>query len=138
MNVRSIFSAASVFLFFLACSPSNDDAAPVVGVNDVKKACEIRVTWKNNETDKCRNCISIATNPECTCSDAQRAYAAKCNDHHLKRASEPSCQEVDKCITGCNSDCACVDSCYAGKDTCRPLANALDGCVAEVCDPECK
>jgi len=123
----------------VACSPSNDEpAAPVVGVNDVKKACEIRTTWKSFETDKCRNCISIATNPVCTCTDAQRAYASKCNDHQIKKANEPTCKDVEGCVLSCNKDCACVDACYAGKDACKTLGNALDGCVAEVCTNECK
>ena len=138
MKIRSLIGALGTIGLFLACSPSNDAEAPVVGVNNVKKACEIRVSWQNRETDKCRNCIAIATNPECTCTDAQRAYAAKCNGHHVKRANEPSCKEVDNCVSTCNSDCNCIDACYAGKEACRPLGNALDGCVAEVCTSECK
>jgi hypothetical protein len=30
-----------------------------------------------------------------------------------------------------------VERCYEGKDACEKLAAAVDGCVAEVCDPYC-
>ncbi len=46
---------------------------------------------------------------------------------------------VDGCVRACaKNDCTCVDGCYAGKPTCRKLASARDGCVAQVCDPSCQ
>jgi len=139
VSVRCFLSSLSVVAFFIACSPAKEEEPPVVGVNDVKKACEIRTTWLKRDSDKCRECIAIATNAACECTDRQRAYAGKCHDHHLKRANEPTCSDVTKCIASCTDSCDCIDKCYEGKDQCRTLSAALDGCVAEVCNTEeCK
>lgn len=140
-------SSASLFTFAMlgltlvvapACSSSSSSsAAPITGVNDALRACEIRAAWKGTSSTPCNNCIGLATTPRCACTDQE--YAGKCSDQTAAKTKEPTCDGVADCISKCaHTDCACADACYAGKATCRTLASAADGCVAEVCDTYCR
>jgi hypothetical protein len=135
------FLSLGLALFALAaapaCSSGSTSSAPIVGVDDVLKACQIRATWTNTSSTPCNNCFGLATTPRCACSDQE--YAGKCNDQTAAKNKEPTCDGTDACVSKCaKGDCACADACYAGKATCRTLASAADGCVAEVCDSYCK
>jgi hypothetical protein len=126
-----------LFLAVIGCSSSSSSpAAPENGVNDVLKACQIRVGWQNATSTACNTCIGLAKAPRCPCSD--REEAGKCSDQTTAKTNEPTCGDVDSCVSACHTDCACVETCYAGKATCKTLASAADGCVAEVCDPSCR
>jgi hypothetical protein len=107
-------------------------------VNDVKKACEIRLSWKGATTSRCTYCLAAAANPPCSCSEKE-PFAGKCETQQSRRSQESSCGDVEECRFKCSaSDCSCLEACYAQKDACRAAAAALDGCVAEICAAECE
>lgn len=133
-------SIATLLLSFAvvvgACT--EDEPPPAItGVNDVVKACGIRAQWTRLSSLECNECVGISTTPLCDCT-ARKDYAAKCHEHQLKRNKEAACEGVGTCTLNCREDCNCVEQCFAGHEACRPIASALDGCVAEVCDPHCR
>ncbi len=129
----------SLILLSVGCS-SSPATTTTNGVNDVLKACQIRATWTSTSSTPCNNCVGISTTPPCACSPED--YAGKCNEQAAAKNKEPTCDGTLACVGKCagppNADCACVDACYAGKATCRALASAADGCVAEICAQYCK
>jgi hypothetical protein len=132
----SLAVASLVFAAAPGCS-SSAPAAPTNGVDDVLKACEIRVPWANTSSTPCNNCIGLSTTPRCPCTDQD--YAGKCSDQTSAKNKEPTCDGTFACVDKCaRTDCACIDGCYASKPACRTLASAADGCVAEICDQYCK
>ncbi len=136
MRKLVLFSALVVAL--LACG-GGDAVAPNNGVDDVKKACEIRATWAKRTTQECIDCLSIAKAPKCDCPAFQQDFAGKCEVQGRAYGDERNCDFVGDCIGKCQpNDCACVDACYAGRDACRPKAAGLDGCLADVCDHYCR
>lgn len=121
-----------------ACSSDPDPASPpITGVNDVKKACEIRAAWTKGTTTACSDCTALAISPPCDCRKGD-GYSGLCYDQDRAKVNEPQCDGVDACIFKCAADCACADACLAGKDACRKLAAADQGCIAQVCDTHCK
>lgn len=131
---RAVFVVAVVSLVGVvaaACDGENN------GVDDVKGACEIRVTWKRLNTESCVTCISAAPSVSCECPEF-KDFAGKCEPQGAARRNEPSCTvAIDECVNNCKTDCACVDACYARDPGCRRVTSARDGCVAEVCAPYC-
>lgn len=127
------FGIASGFVA-LACS-SGDGGT---GVNDVKRACEIRAGWTQANSEACSTCtISAYTSADCDCKKDE--YRGLCNDQIVARNAEPDCVfEIDTCVNACQSDCDCVDACYANHPTCKPLQAAYDGCLTDVCNDACK
>ena len=127
----------AALLGVVACSPSK--TAENDGVNDVKAACEIRVSWKNSGVDKCKNCLASAAQPACDC-ELFKEFGGKCHDQNVARQSEPDCSDpVLNCVYKCSTtDCACLEGCYATAAKCRAAASAVDGCVADVCAPYCQ
>jgi hypothetical protein len=122
----------------VACSSSSSSSAPIVGVDDVAKACAITSAWKNTSAQPCTTCTSFAQAPQCAC-DSDKPYDGQCADQARTASHEPTCAGVDTCIQACaKGDCACVDGCYAGKPACRSAASARDGCLAQVCDAYCR
>lgn len=120
-----------------ACSSDADPPASTNGVDDVRDACELRLSWKAGSSSRCSYCLAAVANPPCECSE-QHDFAGLCEEQQAARSREPSCEGVEECRFECGTgDCACVDACYRDKDACRKAASALDGCVAEVCAPEC-
>lgn len=120
---------------FAACS-SETSSAPV-GVNDVRKACELRSAWVRPPVSRCTDCVSLSKLERCEC--ASHDYEGKCHELQKAKSSEASCSDVDGCVIACDAtDCGCVDACYAGKDACRTRAASLDGCVTEVCESACR
>ncbi len=115
-----------------------DGPSAPVGVNDVRKACEIRQSWKLATSDKCISCQSAAPLADCGC-EAFKEYAAKCLQPEEALKSEPSCtDQVEICVKTCVlTDCDCIDKCYVQAEACRRVAGGRDGCVAEVCAPYC-
>jgi hypothetical protein len=119
-----------------ACSSSAQSDAPVVGVNDVAKACALRTHWTNATAQTCTDCKSFASTQKCACSDLD--YAGKCSDQAAAVTNEPSCAGTDECVRACAAtDCTCIERCYEGK-ACRSVAGARDGCLAEICDTRCR
>jgi hypothetical protein len=120
-----------------ACSP-NHDSPLRNGVNDVKKACEVRAAWAHPGAEKCINCITAAPAPACDCEQFKE-FGALCQKQEETRHAEASCTSaIDDCTRACaKTDCACVDNCYAQAPSCKSLAAARDGCVADVCAPYC-
>jgi hypothetical protein len=107
------------------------------GVDDVVKACQIRAGWVHINTSLCGECTGLTTAPRCSCSHDD--FAGACNTRQAAFTNEPTCDGVVECVYNCKQgDCACVDACYVGKDKCRPLGAALDGCVAEQCADSCQ
>jgi hypothetical protein len=123
----------------IACASNGGSAPPAPsgnGVNDVRKACEVRAAWARATEASCLTCVGLATTPKCTCSDP--AVSGKCVEQQQAKNAEPSCEGTADCTTRCaRTDCACVEACYAGK-ACRPLAAAVDGCAASICDGQCR
>lgn len=120
----------------IACGTSNHaDEPAIVGVFDVFEACAIRGSWAGGDTSRCTTCVAYATTPKCDCGSYD--YAGKCDAAQRAVREEPSCVDVDACVVGCKSDCACVDRCYQGR-ACKVVAAARDGCVAQVCEAECR
>lgn len=136
--VRSTFLFAIV-LVASACKSEPEEEPGPVGVNDVRKACEIRTTWTQRGATLCAECLAYSKSPSCDCPSIQRDFSARCHSHHAAKQSEPTCDGVDACVYNCPpGDCACAEGCYANKEACRPLGNATDGCIAEVCSPYCR
>ena len=141
--MKNTFRPSLAALFYIApwlfacSSSSNTDATTTNGVDDVTKACDIRATWSHASTQACTQCIAFASVPRCPCQDED--YAGKCNSQQVAKNQEPSCNDIDTCVGACKaSDCACVEACYDGKGACRPLAAAVDGCLAATCDTYCR
>lgn len=134
---RSVFFL--LVLALVAACERFDETPEDNGVDDVKKACEIRATWTRRGITSCDDCIAVSQAPTCGCPAFQQPYIARCVDQSHARVAEPSCDGTLDCVGKCNpNDCDCVDRCYAGKDLCREVASALDGCVADVCDAYCR
>ena len=145
MSIRNLrfFPFAFAFAFcalLAACSGCNkkDEPAQQNGVNDVKKSCEIRVSWKNRTERKCTDCIAAAPSPPCNCEQFKE-FAGMCATQGEARRVEPSCTTaLDDCTHQCKTgDCACVDSCYAQAEGCKRATAAREGCVTEVCSRFC-
>ena len=137
--MKRLFATSFVFVLVAACSQPFDEKPERKGVDDVKKACEIRATWARAATSACVDCTSISQAPVCGCPAFQQAYIGQCVDQARAHAIEPSCEGTADCIAKCAAtDCDCIDRCYVGKPRCRELASAVDGCVADVCDAYCR
>ncbi|MDB4936285.1 MAG: hypothetical protein JWP87_3257 [Labilithrix sp.] len=143
MPPSSFFSfVLGVPLLALALTPacsSNDDPPPRNGVNDVKRACEIRASWTNKGNDRCINCQVAAQSPACDC-EAFKDFASLCKGQDDARRAEPTCTaELDACTKACTqTDCACIDGCYAQSAKCKQVSAAKDGCIADVCTQYCQ
>ena len=132
---RLLLSGLFLSLIGVACKSS--ERAPNNGVNDVRKACEARLSWKGATTLRCSYCLAAAANPPCACS-SRRDFSGRCEKQQSLRSAEPSCEGVEECRFRCAAaDCGCVEACYAKKEACRAVASALDGCIADVCAAEC-
>lgn len=120
---------------FVACSsdpPKNGN-----GVNDVRKACDIRTTWVRANND-CTLCENAAVSPRCECSALVDVSAACLDQGNARRAACPENLDAD-CVFKCDrTDCACIEACYANDAKCKEATAARDGCVAETCTPKCK
>ncbi|HVH43069.1 MAG TPA: hypothetical protein VM925_12030 [Labilithrix sp.] len=129
------FAVLSVSL--VACGSDEDAPATTNGVNDVAKACAIRAQWTAATSPDCFDCLGASVVARCDCST--KDYAGRCSEQQNAKNAEATCAGVGECVFKCpTNDCACVDACYASKDACRPRGAALDGCLAEVCDPHCR
>lgn len=134
-TAASAIAAVGALVVFTACS-SNDDP-PRNGVDDVLKACQIRVAWKNPTAEKCVNCVAAAPSPQCDC-EAFKEFAGLCADQDNARRSEPSCSTaMEDCSRACKDDCGCVESCYAASEACKRIVAGRDGCVVDVCSQYC-
>ncbi len=124
----------SVGALVLACGSANGGN----GVNDVKLACEARSTWTKADSTACSTCIiSAYTADDCDCKRDE--YRGLCNQQLVARNAEADCEfTIDQCVSACAGDCDCVDGCYANHPTCKPLAAAYEGCLADVCEDACK
>ena len=133
------FLVLTILLFALvgACSPKADP--PRNGVDDIRKACEIRTTWLNPTNQKCVNCQAAAPSPACDC-ELFKEFGGLCKSQDDARRAEPTCTDaMDQCTKHCPmNDCACVENCYAQAPTCKNLIAARDGCVVDVCTQYCK
>jgi hypothetical protein len=118
------------------CS-SDDGRRGGNGVNDVRAACDIRATWAGATSDGCVECLAQIQAPACGC-ESEREFIEMCLPQHESLLAEPTCDGVRACANDCKDDCACVDACYAGKDACRRVSSAFDGCAADVCDTYCR
>lgn len=127
--------SSCIAALFVACAA--DRPGQPVGVNDVRKACEIRATWARRTTQGCGDCLLYASTPYCACFG--KDYSGKCSDHAAAKHRESTCSDADACVNRCPlSDCACVDACYVSAAACRPHAAALEGCLVEVCAEHCR
>lgn len=134
--LRRVHVAAVLVAVGVGCA--NKDTDPPKGgngVDDVKLACEIRAKWQRSGND-CSLCESAVIYPACGCTSTN-AFAAACLDQQNARA-KVCAGSVDTCVIACDrTDCACIDACYAN-DECRKASAARDGCIANVCDGDCK
>jgi hypothetical protein len=134
------WSPACVFvcvgLLVIACK-KEDEEPTNNGVNDVRKACEIRAAWINPSAEKCGLCLAAAPRPACGC-ESFVGFDGACEKQGELRKNEPSCTEaVDRCAIDCKTDCPCVEACYANAAECKRRSAMRDGCVAEVCSKYC-
>lgn len=139
--VRVLALAVFAFVLLGACSScaKKDTPEERKGVNDVKKACEVRSAWSNRTAPQCISCISAAPSPPCDCEQF-RDFGGLCATQGEARRLEKSCTaQVDTCTRACpDKDCACIDACYAQAPACKSASAARDGCVAEVCTRYCQ
>jgi hypothetical protein len=129
----------TLLVVFVGCSSKSSQApAPTNGVDDVLKACEIRATWLHGTSTECNTCIGVASAPRCACENED--YAGKCSDQVQAKSREATCDDaLTACIANCaRTDCGCINGCYSGRDACRVVASAVDGCLAEECDSICR
>lgn len=109
-------------------------------MNDIRKACDVRGTWKNLQAARCVDCVSGAPLPTCGCPEF-KDFAGRCEAQGQRSTGEADCtQDLNICVqTRCQrQDCACIDACYQGHDACRGAHAARDGCVVEVCATHCQ
>lgn len=132
--------AATLSSLTLALLPACDGEASStpVGVDDVRKACELRATWKTPTGEACITCMTSAPLPTCGCPEYD-AFAGKCLEREDAVKAEPTCtSDVNVCVKTCSvTDCDCIDRCYAQAEACRRVAGGRDGCVAEICAQHC-
>ncbi len=109
------------------------------GVNDVRKACEVRATWKRGATETCINCMAAAPSPKCDC-ESFKEFGGLCEIQEAERHAEPTCTSpLEDCTHTCaKTDCNCLEGCYAQAARCKQLAGARDGCVTAVCAQYCE
>jgi hypothetical protein len=128
--------AAAVAALAGACGKSDDEPTNN-GVADVHKACEIRASWKRTKEEKCVFCLSAAPLQRCDC-EALQPFSGSCQKQGENYRAACSQQVID-CASHCaETDCACIDRCYAAADECTVRAAQRDGCVAEQCAPYCQ
>ncbi len=130
------FFIATAIVLVASCASEDDGPKGTNGVNDVKRACEIRTTWVR-EGNECSLCEAGAISPRCDCTTLA-SFGAACIDQQntLRQACGV---EKDNCVAKCDrTDCGCIEACYADNAACKSAAAARDGCVAEVCGPHCK
>ena len=133
---RSLAAAFLVSLFVVtACS----DDEPNNGVNDVRKACDIRVSWAGRKNTSCTDCLAAAPTVGCECP-AFKDFAGLCQEQGTAVRTSPACTtEAKDCAAACNvDDCNCIEACYATGAECKQLAAARDGCVTDVCAKYCQ
>lgn len=136
VSLRTTLSLGAAAFVVLAVACGGDDGNSN-GVNDVKKACEIRVAWKNLDTSRCSECIGAASAPPCEC-EAIKEFAGRCEKQGSARAKEVGCSlKIEQCVLDCKKDCNCVDACYNENAACRAVTAARDGCVADQCAGAC-
>lgn len=117
-------------------SGCSDEPKSGNGVNDVKLACEIRLTWNRSNQD-CGLCEVGVVSPRCECSELA-AFSAACMDQQEARKAVCT-EEIDRCVFACNrDDCACIEACYVEGDACKIASAARDGCISEACESFCK
>jgi hypothetical protein len=132
-RVTALASTAGL-LVAAACAPSADP--PRNGVDDVKKACELRLAWKNPTAERCLSCLAAAPSPQCDCV-AFKDFAGLCKAQDDARRAEPSCTgAMEDCARACKDDCACVTACYS-QPACKRVIDGRDGCVVDVCSAYC-
>jgi hypothetical protein len=130
-------SVACAGTLVLAMACSSNEEPPRNGVDDVVKACQLRVAWTNPNAEKCVNCLAAAPSPACDC-ELFKEFGGLCKDQEDARRAEPSCTgAMEDCSRACKNDCTCVAGCYASAAACRRAIDARDGCVAAVCAPFC-
>jgi hypothetical protein len=131
----SVQPLAGVSLVLAVACSSNPPANN--GVNDVRKACDIRRGWLRKDGSQCINCQVSAPALPCPCSETDPVLS-KCHDQQKAVNAEPQCAGIDRCVGDCKDECACIDRCYAGREACYRVASAMDGCVADLCDSRCR
>jgi hypothetical protein len=124
-----------------ACSPATntDSPPPNNGVNDVRKACDVRNTWTNRGDMHCTDCLFAATQVSCNCEQF-KDFAGLCLEQADTRKADPGCTvDLDNCLNLCDkTSCDCIEGCYAPSPSCKQKSAARDGCVADVCSQYCK
>jgi hypothetical protein len=128
-----------VALMALVACATDAESTRSNGVNDVKKACAVRATWKKAASENCINCLSAAPLPACDCEQFKE-FGALCELQEAERHADPGCTSaLDDCTRTCaKNDCACLEGCYASSASCKQLSGARDGCVAAACAPYCE
>ena len=109
------------------------------GVNDLRKACDIRLGWTQTKTVDCQQCLATAQIATCNCT-VSATYVGKCAQQlALKRASADCDDALERCVGSCaQSNCGCIDTCYSSRAECKVRAAALEGCITEVCSTVCR
>lgn len=128
--------SASFALIALVSIGCNDDPKNGNGVNDVRRACELRAKW-NRVDNQCSVCEAAVVSPRCDCSELA-AFSAACIEQ--ADARRPVCSEdIDKCVNTCaRDDCNCIEGCYANDARCKSASAARDGCITDACAKYCK
>ena len=109
------------------------------GTNDVRKACDIRTSWTRGKTVTCLECLSTAPLATCNCI-ISAPYVGKCAQQLALRKASANCDDaLERCVNGCGQNgCGCLENCYSSRGECKVRADALDGCVADICDAVCR
>ncbi len=119
-----------------ACTASTEPQLRV-GVDDVFKACQVRVAWKESTAETCVNCLAAAVSPACEC-EAFKEFGGLCHAQDEARRAEPSCTGASEdCARACGAGCSCLEACYVQTSACKRLIDARDGCVVDVCTRSC-
>lgn len=137
LSLTATLSLLALATVTAACSSEEDP--PRNGVNDVRKACEIRAGWVRATTNECLTCQVGVKSPSCDCEEF-KAFAGLCKAQEDTRVAEPSCTAaITDCTNKCSrTDCGCVEGCYALTEACERAAAAVDGCAAEACAEYCR
>lgn len=128
------FASSLVALSVIACGEDEPKAGN--GVNDVRKACDLRIAW-NRSAQNCSVCESAVVSPRCECEQLKDFSAACIEQADSRKAA--CAQAVDECVFKCDrEDCSCIDQCYVNDAACKQASAARDGCIVEACTKYCQ
>lgn len=137
------FGLASFGAFFalaiVACS--SESGSTKTGTSRANLAwddsCTSMSGWVRYRELNCQTCVA-GSKLGCECAK-DKPWNGQCQPEAEARRAEADCSDqLILCLDGCEMDCACKAQCLASHDACRAKDEALESCIAQVCDSYCR